>query len=128
MKKASEYATANSSGNNTMRNSRGFERRSQFKLEITEKMPTRDQLRCILDYIQRVPLFKANVIDGRERYVEEVTPVIGAVVKGAKNEFDAFLRMKANPDNFHRPMVVDWSRGRASSVTNELVLMDMIGL
>lgn len=72
-------------------------RRTEWDLEVTEKSPTSDQLRSILEYVGA----------GRA----------GDIMRGAKDEADAMRRLKAKPGDFVWPLTVDWSNGRV--VTGE---------
>jgi hypothetical protein len=54
-------------------------------LDITEEVPTPDQLKSILEYVG--PL---NV---------------GTIVEGAKSETDAVKKLKERPESFKRPLV-----------------------
>ncbi|POS86658.1 hypothetical protein EPUL_002287 [Erysiphe pulchra] len=110
LKKASENASVASSGISSSSDSSSFKRRDPFQLEITEELPTRDQLKCILEYVREDPGIESVMING------------------AKDENDAWKKMIANSDNFRRPLIVDWSRGRATSQTNESEILKMIGL
>ncbi|RKF62702.1 putative duf1687 domain containing protein [Erysiphe neolycopersici] len=110
LKKASENASAASSGVSSSSDSSSFKKRDPFELEITEELPTRDQLRSILEYVREGPGIESVIING------------------AKNEDDAWKKMIANSDNLHRPLIVDWTRGRATSQTNESEILKMIGL
>jgi arsenate reductase-like glutaredoxin family protein len=67
--------------------------REPFELEVTENPPTADQLRSIFDYVGG--------------------GVAGDLVKGAASQSDALRKVQQDPDSFTRPVVVDWSRGKA---------------
>lgn len=59
--------------------------REEFELNITEDLPTEDQLRTILGYV------------GQSK--------VGSIVKGASSENDAVKKFKASTDAFQRPVV-----------------------
>ncbi|TQS39056.1 hypothetical protein Golomagni_00424 [Golovinomyces magnicellulatus] len=80
--------------------------REQFELEITEELPTRYQLRSILEYAG--------------------APNTSKIIKGAKDEKEAWKMIEANSENFQRPLIVDWARGRVTSQTNESDILKMI--
>ncbi|OXV09084.1 hypothetical protein Egran_03153 [Elaphomyces granulatus] len=89
---AGETATMDqSSNNNTEEKQRG-----EFELEVTEAPPTPDQLRNILDYVAP----------------RGVKP--GGVIRGARDRADALKKLKeGQEDDLVRPVVVDWTNGRA---------------
>ncbi len=58
--------------------------KTEFELNITEDLPTQDQLRSILDYV------------GAQR--------AGEVIKGASDEKDALKKWKADNGSFERPL------------------------
>jgi hypothetical protein len=80
--------------------------RDPFELNITEDLPTMDQVQTILGYVG--------------------TGGVSKVIKGASNEQEALKLFKEGRDKFHRPMVVDWNNGKAVSGDNESELMRMI--
>ncbi|KAL2158399.1 hypothetical protein VTH06DRAFT_4447 [Thermothelomyces fergusii] len=80
--------------------------RPEFKLEITESLPTADQLRTMLDYA------------GRQR--------VGALVQGASDEQDALRRFKENAETLQRPVVVDWNNGKVAAGENESEILKML--
>ena len=59
--------------------------KTEFELNITEDLPTHDQLRSILDYVG--------------------ASGAGQVVRGAKDEQDALKKWKADQNSFQRPLV-----------------------
>ncbi|OAP56743.1 hypothetical protein AYL99_08855 [Fonsecaea erecta] len=67
--------------------------RDPFELEITEQPPTPDQLKSIFEYV------------GSGRAAD--------LVKGAASESDALRKVKQDGSLFTRPVVVDWSAGKA---------------
>ena len=82
--------TSNSAGSDSQEgstSSTGPEtlKRQAFQLDITDELPTGDQLQTIMEYSQ-----KAN---------------IGSIVQGATTINEAFKKYKENPDNFRRPVV-----------------------
>ncbi|KAL2150307.1 hypothetical protein VTH82DRAFT_7983 [Thermothelomyces myriococcoides] len=81
-------------------------RRPEFKLEVTESLPTADQLRTILDYA------------GRQR--------VGTIVRGATDEQDALRRFKENAESLQRPVVVDWNNGKVAAGENESEILKML--
>lgn len=74
----------------------GHIRRDPFELEITESPPTKDQLKSIFDYA------------GGSKAAQ--------LVKGASSSSDALRKVREDPENFIRPVVVDWNRGKAGKV------------
>ncbi|RKF74443.1 hypothetical protein GcM1_239054 [Golovinomyces cichoracearum] len=80
--------------------------RGQFELEITEELPTRYQLKSILEYAG--------------------APNTSKIVKSAKDEKEAWKMIEASPENFQRPLIVDWARGRVTSQTNESDILKTI--
>jgi len=79
---ASEHATADQASDHSVQSN---PQRPEFELEITEELPTEDQLKSILDYVGA----------GKA----------GTVIKGARDEADALKKMKVSSDNFERPVV-----------------------
>ncbi|RMD43077.1 hypothetical protein DV735_g2040, partial [Chaetothyriales sp. CBS 134920] len=80
--------------------------REPFELEITEAPPTPDQLRSIFEYLG--------------------SGHAGQLVKGAATESDALRKLKENGDNFQRPVVVDWSQGKAVAGDNESEILKLL--
>jgi arsenate reductase-like glutaredoxin family protein len=80
--------------------------REPFELEITEDAPTPDQLSSILEY---VGVGKASQL-----------------VKGASSQSDALKKLKENPENFLRPVVVDWNQGKAVVGENESEILKLV--
>jgi hypothetical protein len=78
---ASSSATEDQASDHTSQHNQ----RAQFELDVTEEPPTEDQLKNILEYLGA----------GKA----------GTVIKGAKDDADAFKRLKANGDSFERPVV-----------------------
>jgi len=90
---AAETATEDQASDHTEHSKHQY--RGEFQLDVTEASPTSDQLRNIFDYIS--PGVKA-----------------GDIIKGAKNKADALkLLVENGGDKFIRPVVVDWSNGKA---------------
>jgi len=87
---ASETATEDQASDHSAQNKI---QRSDFDLDIVEDTPTHDQVKSILEYIGP---------NG-----------VGKVVKGATSESDALKKFSASADAFQRPIVVDWSNGKA---------------
>jgi arsenate reductase-like glutaredoxin family protein len=67
--------------------------RAEFELDITEEPPTEDQLKSIMEYL------------GGSKSA-------GVVVKGARDEEDAFKKLRVNKDAFERPLVCDLANGQ----------------
>ncbi|QKX59993.1 uncharacterized protein TRUGW13939_07135 [Talaromyces rugulosus] len=83
--------------------------RGEFELEVTEEPPTNDQLSTILDYLQ----------------TKGVKP--SAVIQGASTKQDALKKLKEVGDQgFIRPVVVDWSNGRAAVGENESEILKLV--
>jgi arsenate reductase-like glutaredoxin family protein len=80
--------------------------REPFELEITENAPTPDQLRSILEYVG--------------------PGTASQLVKGASSQSDALKKLKDNPDNFVRPVVVDWTQGKAVVGNNESEILKLV--
>ncbi|KAL2106009.1 hypothetical protein VUR80DRAFT_7427 [Thermomyces stellatus] len=66
--------------------------REPFDLDITDQLPTQDQVETILGYV------KPNEIS--------------QVVSGANSVADAMRRFKMDKDTLKTPLVVDWSGGK----------------
>ncbi|KAI8952186.1 DUF1687-domain-containing protein [Xylaria longipes] len=81
-------------------------RRSEFELNITEEPPTQDQLKTILEYV------------GKSK--------ISSIVQGAASENEALKKFKESPDNFKRPVIVDWNNGRALASDKESEILKML--
>ncbi|MCJ1408313.1 hypothetical protein MMC19_002388 [Ptychographa xylographoides] len=81
--------------------------RSEFELNVTEKPPTSDQLRTILEYV------------GAKRAKD--------VVEGAKDENDAMRKLQEDSSRFKRPVIVDWNNGRAVIGDSESEILKMVG-
>lgn len=88
---ASEYATEDQASDHTKQSTQQHE----FELDVTEEPPTADQLRTILEYV------------GAQR--------ASTIIKGAKDEADAFRKLKENGDNFQRPLA---SEGHIASMAH----------
>lgn len=80
--------------------------REPFELEITEADPTPDQVKSIFDYL------------GSGKAAQ--------LVKGASTESDALRKLKESGDNFQRPVVVDWSQGKAVVGDNESEILKLV--
>jgi arsenate reductase-like glutaredoxin family protein len=80
--------------------------REPFELEITENAPTPDQLSSILEYVG--------------------TGKTSQLVKGASSRLDALKKLKENPEDFLRPVVVDWNQGRAVVGENESEILKLV--
>ncbi|KAK0613081.1 thioredoxin-like protein [Bombardia bombarda] len=81
--------------------------RPEFELDITEQAPTADQLNTILEYVGKSG--------------------ISSIVKGAETPKDAWRKVQQNVDDFQRPVVVDWSNGKAIAGANESEILKMLG-
>jgi len=93
---AGETATMDQSSNGNNNNNKEEKQRGEFELEVTEASPTPDQLRNILDYVAP----------------RGVKP--GDVIRGARDRADALKKLKeGQEDDLVRPVVVDWTNGRA---------------
>ncbi|PSS21926.1 hypothetical protein M430DRAFT_136655 [Amorphotheca resinae ATCC 22711] len=100
---ATEYATQDQASDHSAQTS---PKRQEFELDVTEELPTPDQLNSILDYV------------GAQK--------AGTVVAGAKDKEDAIKKMRINKDSFQRPLTVDWNNGRAVAGDNESEILKMI--
>ncbi|MCJ1363723.1 hypothetical protein MMC16_002832 [Acarospora aff. strigata] len=78
----------------------------EFELNVMEDPPTGDQLRSILEYV------------GPRR--------AGDLIKGARGEAEAMRKLQENGESFVRPVVVDWSNGRAVIGENESEILKMV--
>lgn len=79
---ASSFATEDQASDHTPQTAKP---RDEFELNITEDLPTEDQLRTILGYV------------GPSK--------VGSVVKGASSESDAIKKFKSSTDAFQHPVV-----------------------
>jgi hypothetical protein len=66
---------------------------AQFDLDVTEALPTEDQLKSILEYV------------GPNK--------AGELVSGAKGEAEALRLIREGKEAFVRPVTVDWHLGKA---------------
>jgi hypothetical protein len=82
---ASEYATEDQASDHSHQTNPN---RQPFELNITEDLPTPDQLKSILEYV------------GAQK--------AGTIINGAKNTADAMKKLKENSENFQRPIVSQW--------------------
>ncbi|KAK3069879.1 hypothetical protein LTR53_011441 [Teratosphaeriaceae sp. CCFEE 6253] len=71
--------------------------RTEFDLDVVEGAPTADQLTNILEYL------------GPSK--------AGNVIKDATGSSDAMRKFNASHAVFQRPVTVDWSHGRAGTMT-----------
>ena len=92
---ASETATEDQASDHSHQNEQV--QREPFELEITEELPTPDQFKNILEYVGAGKLSQ--------------------MVKGATSESDAVSKIRQSADAFQRPVVVDWSNGRAGELS-----------
>ncbi|KAL2758488.1 hypothetical protein ACRALDRAFT_1075066 [Sodiomyces alcalophilus JCM 7366] len=81
-------------------------KRTEFELNITEEPPTADQVRTILEYV------------GPNK--------VSSVIAGASNEKEALKKFEMDKNSFHRPMVVDWHNGKATTSENESEILKML--
>lgn len=68
-------------------------KRDPFELDVSEAVPTEDQLRSIFEYV------------GQSK--------ISSVVEGATSVSDAVKKLAQDESAFQRPVVVDWNQGKA---------------
>jgi arsenate reductase-like glutaredoxin family protein len=80
--------------------------REPFELDITEAAPTPDQLKNIFEYL------------GGGKAAQ--------LVKGAASESDALRKIKEDGEAFQRPVVVDWSNGKAVAGENESEILKLL--
>ncbi|KAI0450314.1 DUF1687-domain-containing protein [Xylaria acuta] len=80
--------------------------RPDFELNITEEPPTQDQLKTILQYVDKSK--------------------ISSIVQGASSENEALKKFKESADNFKRPVIVDWNNGRALASDKESEILKML--
>jgi hypothetical protein len=84
---ATETATEDQASDHTHQT---HPRRKEFELDVTEELPTEDQLKNILEYVGQAK--------------------IGEVVKYAKNEADAVKKLKEGRESFQWPVVSSLAR------------------
>jgi arsenate reductase-like glutaredoxin family protein len=101
---ASQTATEDQASDHSHQNK--IHKRHSFELEVTEADPTPDQVRSILEYIGA----------GKA----------GTLVKGASSESDALKILKQSADAFQRPVVVDWTQGKAIVGEQEQEILKMV--
>ena len=77
---ASEYATEDQASDHSAQT---HPKRQEFDLEVTEELPTSDQLKSILEYV------------GAQK--------ASTIIKGAKDDADAMKKL--NAENLNRPIV-----------------------
>ncbi|KAK5636884.1 hypothetical protein RRF57_012596 [Xylaria bambusicola] len=82
-------------------------RRASFQLDITEDLPTADQMQTILEYV------------GKNK--------ISSVINGTSTVREALKKFKENVDNLQRPLIVDWNNGRALVSDKESEILKMLG-
>ncbi|KAI1766744.1 DUF1687-domain-containing protein [Hypoxylon sp. FL1150] len=80
--------------------------RQEFELNVTEDLPTTDQLQTILEYV------------GKDK--------ISSVVNGASSVNEALKKFKENKENFKRPVIVDWNNGKAVASDKESEILKML--
>lgn len=81
-------------------------KREPFELDITESVPTEDQLRSIIEYV------------GQHK--------IGQIVEGATSVTDAAKKLASDEGAFKRPLVVDWNQGRAGKLLFKTMLAQIL--
>ncbi|KZZ90630.1 Thioredoxin-like fold protein [Ascosphaera apis ARSEF 7405] len=84
---------------------------NEFELEVTTKPPTEDQLNNIFDY-----LGATAAIPGKP----------SEIVQGARDREEAIRKVMADGSKFIRPVVVDWSNGKAVLGGNESLIIRML--
>ncbi|KAK8016266.1 hypothetical protein PG993_014455 [Apiospora rasikravindrae] len=100
---ATEAATEDQASDHTHQT---HPKRPEFDLNITEDAPTTDQLQTILEYV------------GQNK--------IGTVIPGTNTTKDALKKFKESPNNFKRPVIVDWNNGHAVASENESEILKML--
>lgn len=101
---ASETATEDQASDHTAQNAAVT--RDPFELEVTENAPTPDQLKSIFEYLG----------SGRA----------GDLVKGAASESDALRKVNQDGALFVRPVVVDWTSGKAVVGDKESEILSLL--
>ena len=104
---AAETATEDQASDHTVQTEKApLSRREPFDLNITEDPPTTDQLQTILEYVG--------------------ASGISAIVKGAGTQAEAMRKFRESHDNFQRPVVVDWSNGKAIAGDKESEILKLL--
>ncbi|CAK7267570.1 hypothetical protein SEPCBS57363_002658 [Sporothrix epigloea] len=104
---ASETATEDQASDHTVQTEQvPSSRREPFDLNITEDPPTSDQLQTILEYVG--------------------TTGIASIVKGASTQAEAMRKFRESHENFQRPVVVDWSNGKAVAGDKESEILKLL--
>jgi len=85
LKQVSANAVAGATGDQASDHTATSVDRPEFELNITESLPTRNQLATILEYV--------------------ASPHISTIVKGASTQAEALRKFQENSDNFQRPVV-----------------------
>ncbi|KAI8959729.1 DUF1687-domain-containing protein [Daldinia sp. FL1419] len=80
--------------------------RQEFELNITEELPTADQLKTILEYV------------GKNK--------ISSVIQGATTENEALKKFRENKESFKWPVIVDWNNGKAIASDKESEILKML--
>lgn len=107
LKQASANATAAATEDQASDHSaQTMPRRIDFELNITEEPPTADQLKTILEYVDKTK--------------------IGSIIQGAKSENEALKKFKADAESFKRPVIVDWNNGRAIATDQVSEILKML--
>lgn len=81
-------------------------RPDEFELNITEDPPTSDQVKTILEYV------------GPSK--------VSTIIAGASNENEALKKFIKDSNTFQRPVIVDWSNGKALANDNESEIIKML--
>ncbi|PSR85732.1 thioredoxin-like protein [Coniella lustricola] len=80
--------------------------RDEFELNVTEDLPTTDQLQTILEYV------------GKNN--------IPTVIQGASSETEAMRLFKKSAEAFQRPITVDWNNGKVVVGADESKILKML--
>ena len=129
LKKASTNAQTGASKDQASDNGHQRPARDQFELNITEELPTEDQVRTILEYVGKSGA--------------------SSIINGAQNEHDAIKKYRQSTESLSRPVViappsfiqypsfedcsndcalqtVDWSNGKAIAGDNESEILKLV--
>ncbi|CRK20771.1 hypothetical protein BN1723_012809 [Verticillium longisporum] len=107
LKQASANATAGATEDQASdHTAQTHPKRSEFELNITEDLPTADQVKTILEYV------------GPSK--------VSSIISGAANESEALKKFKLDSNTFQRPVVVDWNNGRATADSNESEILKLV--
>ncbi|KAK3694827.1 thioredoxin-like protein [Podospora appendiculata] len=106
LKQASAAASSTATEDQASDSAAQTTQRPEFDLNITEEAPTTDQLQTILEYVG--------------------PKGIPSIIQGAETEVDALRKFKQSHDTFQRPVVVDWSNGKAIAGDNESAILTLL--